>query len=516
MVRRNEQLHAIRTYQRRRAAEGTDPREVALEIFRGWPGVARLESWRLGRGWSLEEAAEHIRHNLVRFPTAKRSEAGLSGKGLQDIEQGRTRVSLDYAMAIAWTYQIPIEHTGLVDPHLQRLDSRADAGGYDLPRPGQGSRQSPTTSTGGFTTRRRPLLKLAGAAVLGAGGLLVDQFPTGLSAAPIRMGEVIGAVSEAESAVRRAEASAVGPLTLELVEQRAEELATAGRVLERPVLFRHARQHRQQAVELLGGEHTTTQELRLRALAASMNGLMAVALLGVGQCQAAWTHALAAEQHAGDAHDLELVCWAASTKCMIRFYQGRYPEAVRVADAATVYVQPGSPAGIRLLLNLARAAANAGDSAAALRALRHCDRYWNTLPPGEMSNSMFGMNDAFRTLYQGTTLALVGKGKDAAGCSRQALKLYTDARPLERAPAKQGVAWLDVAVAQLVQGDVDQAAHTASAAVAPQWGTTVDWMVLRRAVELDSRLAKHHRVGAVGEFHEQLQQVMRQAATVRG
>lgn len=349
------------------------------------------------------------------------------------------------------------------------------------------------------TTNRQQFLKTVG--VVGAAAIAERAIGS------VTDREVAASVDEATALARYVETTEVGPTTLEGIDFRVQMIGEVYRTTSFHDLFHEIPDCKREVAGLLAAKHTTAEDLHLSMLAAQLSGLMGDVLFNLGRRDAAWLHCLAGVRHARDAGHPETLSWLYGMQSVIRFYQGRDAEALRLAWAGERYARNGSASSVRLYAHLARVAARAGKPDEARRALRASEHAWNTLPAGTASNSMFSINDALRSFYAGTTLLWIGEPHAASEHLARAVRLYDSPVAEDRSPCNQTLAMLDDAAAHLELGEPEEAARLSAGAITSYAAQPRRAQpIARRARELRAKLAPHAALPAVKDFTEQLRQ----------
>jgi tetratricopeptide (TPR) repeat protein len=257
---------------------------------------------------------------------------------------------------------------------------------------------------------------------------------------------------------------------------------------------------------LLGGQNPPQVRAELFALAAQAAGLLAYMAVNAAAhptvAEAYCTEAESLARHIGDLH---LQVWAAGTRSLSLYYQGRYLEADSAA-AAGIKLAPYNAQSIRLLSNgRARALARVGDRRAAERAigaaLALSDRQPD-LPPGLTPCISFVAYSPARTLANVATARLsLGDAHEVLNCADQIDTLLEESE----SAWSRALVRLDVATALLQQSQPEVEKAMALGRSALRAGSSAPIRsVWQRANELLERAGSWSSVPEVREYAEEL------------
>jgi hypothetical protein len=231
--------------------------------------------------------------------------------------------------------------------------------GPNLPAPGPGPPAPGPAERGGHD----PL----GRAPLGRG-------PAGRGAGP-------GAVLEAMEVARRAEASEVGPGTMAEIDRAVARLRGAGAGTPPEVLIPAVAAQRRYVGRLLAGRLTLGDRRRLLVAAGWLSVLLAQLHFDAGDREAAEANRDAAHRLAHQAGHAELAAATVEALASWALADGRFRDAVDLAQAGQDLAPPAGAAALQLALDEAQAWAALGDRREAAGA-RHLATLTRAMLPG--------------------------------------------------------------------------------------------------------------------------------------
>ncbi|MEV5575768.1 helix-turn-helix domain-containing protein [Spirillospora sp. NPDC052269] len=214
-----------------------------------------------------------------------------------------------------------------------------------------------------------------------------------------------------------------------------------------------ARELRRSLHVLLRGQQPPKQRRELFAAAARAGGLLGYMAVHLGRPVVAEAYLAETELLAGYADDVDTRMWAAGTRSLALYDQGRFSEADAAAEAA-VRLDPTGPQAIRLLsTGRARPLARLGGATAHARAERLLDEAIelselrrDRLPAGFPPCVSFGPYSTARTLVSAVTVHV------AMGETERALEYASAVEPMVRGSGSrwtEALVGLDVATALL-------------------------------------------------------------------
>jgi Helix-turn-helix domain len=190
-----------------------------------------------------------------------------------------------------------------------------------------------------------------------------------------------GAVVEAMEVARRAEASEVGPGTLEEIERALERLREAAARTPPELLVPAVRGQRRYVGRLLAGRLTLGHRRRLLVATGWLSALLAELYFDTGEREAAEANRDAAYRLAQQAGHAELAARAVGSLASWALADGRFRDAVELAWAGQDLAPPAGAAALQLALDEAQAWAGMGDRRRAAAA-RHQAALTRAMLPG--------------------------------------------------------------------------------------------------------------------------------------
>jgi tetratricopeptide (TPR) repeat protein len=354
----------------------------------------------------------------------------------------------------------------------------------------------PTLGQGGSATDRRRALKLGGQVTLGA------AVGAGLSAG------FTDAAADAMEFTQRAEASDVGPRTLEHLELAVAGMAAAFVYTPPAELFPQARWYRQKVASLLDGPHTLRQGRDLYRQAGWLSIVLAWLSHDLGDTVAADAYCLDAYEHGWQAEDQAICAWAMDVTATVARENHR-PAAARDAALKGLHHAPeDSAATVRVSAQLARAYARTGAYDRFVETLRATQARLDRLD--EPSTGLFAVDAGRVACYTASSYIWLGRPAEAVPHAKEAIAFYRDVSPEARCPTREAIAHLDLAMAQVELGapdDATQEIHTAlnserlTGSVVSRLGhlsTTMN----RKYPQLDvTRVVHHHSLALAGNLN---------------
>jgi tetratricopeptide (TPR) repeat protein len=257
---------------------------------------------------------------------------------------------------------------------------------------------------------------------------------------------------------------------------------------------------------LLGGQNPPRVRAELFALAAQAAGLLAyMAVNAAADPAVTEAYCTEGESLAQDIGDLPLQVWAAGTRSLSLYYQGRYLDADR-ASVAGIELAPDNPQCIRLLANgRARALARLGERRAAEKAigaaLELSDRQ-PALPIGLTPCISFTAYSPARTLANIITTRLsLNDAQEVLSCADQIDTLVEESD----SQWSRALVRLDVATALLQQKQPEVEEAMALGRNALRSGSSAPIRsVWQRANELLGKAGRWNSVPDVREYAEEL------------
>jgi transcriptional regulator with XRE-family HTH domain len=265
------------------------------------------------------------------------------------------------------------------------------------------------------------------------------------------------AASEAVEFGERAEASAVGPITLEQLDQDVRGIARDYLTQPPFPLLRRTLHRRRRVFALLEGRLRPAHARDLYLLAGRLCGLAAWMVGDLGYSAAADAHARIAWLCADLADHDALRGWVRATQSKLAYWDGRPRVSAQLAEDGLRHGVRDS--GRVLLAGLAaRGWARDGDTGRARGALITVTAEREGLAAGDEVGGVWGFSEAQQHYLAGTTHLWLRDPEEAARTADRAVWLYEIADPGERFYGAESLALLDSAIAHVLTGDVADAA----------------------------------------------------------
>jgi hypothetical protein len=273
---------------------------------------------------------------------------------------------------------------------------------------------------------------------------------------------LMAAAEESARFAARAEASNVGPHTLEQLESDVRRIIEA--YPSRPVdaSFVDVRVLRDRAFEFLEGRQPPAYTRDLYLAAGVLCGVLANACFDLGNFRAAETQARTAFLCGELAGHNGLRSWVRGTQALTAYYDGRPGDTVRLADDATRFVPEHGTAAVRAHSIRARALAQFGDADAVTDALDSAATALDNAKDSTMFTGKLAFPYPKHLFYAASAHVWLG-GADHAGTAArlagEAVDLLEQAPPVARRLGEVGLARLELASARLGLADADGAAE---------------------------------------------------------
>lgn len=314
---------------------------------------------------------------------------------------------------------------------------------------------------------RRQAMELGGQATLGA------AFGAGPSDV------FTGAAADAMEFTRRAEASNLGPSTIEHLELVMAGIKADFRHTPPAELFRQVRWYRQKVASLLDGQHTLRQGRDLYRCAGQLSIVLGWLSHDLGDEVAADAYCLDAWEHGWQAEDGTICAWAMDTQASVALDDHRPVIARDAALKGLRHAPDGSAAAIGVCAQLTRAYAQLGNYdhfADALRATRtRLDQLTTQDDP------LVSANAGRVAAYAASSYIWLGQPSQALPYAKEALAFYDNAGPEESSPTREARTRLDLALAYVELGAPEDAAQEVDTALASERLTST---VLSRLTDL--------------------------------
>ncbi len=305
--------------------------------------------------------------------------------------------------------------------------------------------------------------------------------------------------AEAMEYTRRAEASEVGPRTLEHLELVIAGLAAAFAYTPPADMFPQARWHRQRVANLIDGHRYTLREGReLYHSAGWLSIILGWLSHDLGDSLAGEIYCLDAWEHGWQAEHGEICAWAMDASATIAMYNNR-PAAGRDAALKGLGQAPkDSTAAVRVACQLTRAYARLGDEDRFRDALCDTQRRLDSLPV--LGSGLFSADAGRIASYAATSSIWLGQPQQAVSYATEALSYYGQVAPEQRSPTREAISRLDLGLALVGLDAPDGATEEALHALGSE---RVTGSVLARAGELDAALRQHYpNYRGTADYHE--------------
>jgi transcriptional regulator with XRE-family HTH domain/tetratricopeptide (TPR) repeat protein len=491
--------------------------QVAAEMRRRWRFRPR-ESFRHAHGWSQDEVAARFTEVAARLAPGTRS-APMVGTRIGEYErwpQGGRRPSPYVLTVLAEVYGTEVRRL---------LDDADDAAMPEQDRAVLAALSTPPAAATDRPLQRRvpqpvhPRRQQPAAPVYDVPAPapspppLVVTVPTrrlsGLADAarmsvPRRRGELAtpeGRAEEAELMTAAAaaaaefgewaEASTVGPITLEQLGHDVREIARDYLTQPPYALLRRTLDHRARVFNLLEGRLRPAHARELYVLAGKLCGLAAWMVDDLGYRAQAGTHARIAGLCADLADHSALRGWVRATQSKLAYWDGRPRASAQFAeDGLTEDVRDS---GRVLLASLAaRGWAREGDSERANRALEQVRAEREALTEPDEVGGVWGFSEAQQHYLTGSTYLYLQEPEKAARAADRAVWLFEIAPPHERFYGAETLALLDSAIAHVQTGDLTEAAQRLEPVLTLAPDKRVE-LICRRSADLQRALERSGR-----------------------
>jgi transcriptional regulator with XRE-family HTH domain len=410
--------------------------DVAAEMRRRWRFRPR-ESYRHAHGWSQDEVAVRFTEVAARLAPGTRT-SPMVGTRIGEYERwpiGGRRPSPYVLTVLAEVY----------GTDLARLLDDADTAA--MPEPDRAVLAALASRSERPPHRmRRPVPQPRPAA------------PDPPPGRPDEARFMARAATEAADFGEWAEASSVGPITLEQLHQDVRALSRD--YLTRPPypLLRRALHHRRRVFTLLQGRLRPAHARELYLLAGRLCGLVAWMVSDLGYPAGADTHARTAWLCADLADHPPLRGWVRATQSKLAYWDGRPRTSAQLAEDGLRHGVQDT--GRVLLAGLAaRGWARNGDADRARAALRLVTAEREKPATADEVGGVWSCSEAQQHYLAGTTQLWLRDPDAAARAADRAVWLYEIADPGERFYGAEALALLDSAIAHVLTGDLAEAAR---------------------------------------------------------
>ncbi|MFG1951020.1 transcriptional regulator [Micromonospora sp. NPDC048830] len=259
-------------------------------------------------------------------------------------------------------------------------------------------------------------------------------------------------------------ASDVSDEMLDRLERVVDELAMAYARTPPQQLIVRVRQHLSYVRQLVDRRKTLRQHRRLLVVGGWLSLLGATLHIDLRQRAAGDARLDTAVRLATEAGHDELAAWCIETRAWDVLTDGNYREAVSLSQQAQEVAPHGSSAHLQATAQEGRARARMGEPAEVRRCLGQLSRLVAPLPAPEGPEHHYRYDPNKALSYTATTLSWVGDPA-AEGMAREAIAELERASDGVRRPRRIASAKLDLSLALVGVGKVDEASGTALAAI---------------------------------------------------
>ncbi len=305
---------------------------------------------------------------------------------------------------------------------------------------------------------RRKLAKHLGITVAELDALLANDLPVPPSGNPDE------SETEALELARRAAASDVGEATLTQLEQVVDDLASSYATTQPAALLTRTRQHLRYVGQLLDSRKTMREHRRLLDAGGWLSLLAATLHVDLEQQSAAVARLRAADSLARESGHDEIRAWTLETEAWRVLTLGDYAQAASLSQGAQQLAPAGSSALIQATAQEGRAWARLGDTRATTKAVSRVNRIASPLATPDRPEHHYRYDPAKATSYTATTLSWVGD-PSAVDYAREVIDRLSPGDPHGGRPRRLATARLDLALALIRRGEVEEAAESTITAV---------------------------------------------------
>ncbi len=319
--------------------------------------------------------------------------------------------------------------------------------------------------------------------ILGAGGELAaitGNAPKGQSILP---DDETGALE----LVRQVTATEVGGPVLDLLDQAVDDLAISYAGTPPTDLLQRIRTHLSYVAKLLEARKTLAEHRRLLVAGGWLSLLAATSLIDLRRWDGSLGHLKTAALLANEAGHRELAAWCLETRAWLVLIDGHYKQAVELSRGAQRVAPDGSSVFIQATAQEGRAWARLGAARETYDALGRVETLVSPLPEPEHPEHHYQYDPAKSQAYVATTLAWLGDPA-AEGYARQVLARLDSATDGPPRPRRAASARLDLALALIATGRLDEAASTTLDAITSRLLVPSSYW---RAEEVISAVATH-------------------------
>jgi transcriptional regulator with XRE-family HTH domain len=301
---------------------------------------------------------------------------------------------------------------------------------------------------------------------------------------------------------RMADASDVGPGTIETVQEAVELLCRAYPSTPAAVLKERVRQRLKYVIGLLNGRITLEQHRGILVQAGWLAALLGCVHYDLGEREPAEAARQAAFQMGKQAGHGELMGWAYEMSAWFALTEGRYEDVVDATQRGQA-VAGTTSAMVQLTLQEAKGQARLGNQSDSREALERGAVMLGRLPAPTRPDHHFVFDHTKWIFYAATIYAWLGDDERAEEHAQEVIRYHTRSNGTTNAPMRMASARIDLAIVNARRGELDTAVDLGLSAFDFQRKSLGD--LVSRGEDLDQILrTKYRREKLAGEFHEQL------------
>jgi transcriptional regulator with XRE-family HTH domain len=270
--------------------------------------------------------------------------------------------------------------------------------------------------------------------------------------------------TDALDLAQRVEASDVSAHTLERLEAAADDLAVAYATVATLELRQRIRRYTSYVNRLVDARATPAQRRRLLVAGGWLALLAGTVDIDLNRLTAAHAWLTTARQMAEHARHDEIRAWTVETRAWSLLGIHDYERALSLSREAQDLAPRGSSALIQATAQEGRALARLGDAPATRQVLARLDRLVSPLPLPDRPEHHYRYDPGKALAYTATILAWIGDPAAVDYARTVARELEAPAEGPPR-PRRAAIARLDLSLALLRTGQLDEAAATAESAI---------------------------------------------------
>lgn len=232
-----------------------------------------------------------------------------------------------------------------------------------------------------------------------------------------------------------------------------------------------------------------------------LSNLLAIATSYMGDHGSALVWCVDAERRSYESGYRDIAGWAALTRAMIAYYQGRTDRSVEAASDGQGIAPLGTTVHAKLAAHEMRARAMLGDAEGMAQAQHRATRAMAELPSGVAKTGVFSIALSEDPPYTATSLLLLNRFREAASVTKGVIQSAypTSTRNRNRKSSNYARTLLILGLAEAGLGHVDEATAAGRAALG---SSELVWPTLVLARKLDQTLTRDHKNAAeVADYH---------------